>query len=88
MRKSECGLRPVGFIRAYAPEGMRKDGVGEGFIPSLRTVSIALKLLSGCLMIFREGINPSPTLIVMLSIIFNCVLIGPNPKPLSYETTL
>ena len=27
MRKSECGLRPVGVIGAYAPEGMRKDGV-------------------------------------------------------------
>jgi hypothetical protein len=24
MRKSECGLRPVGGIGAYAPEGMRK----------------------------------------------------------------
>ena len=57
-----------------------------GFIPSLKTVSIALKLLSGCLMRFREGINPSPTLIGMLSIIFNCALIGLNPEP-SYETT-
>ena len=59
MRKSECGLRPVGVIRAYAPEGMRKDGVGEGFIPSLRTVSIALKLLSDCLML-PGGDKPRP----------------------------
>jgi len=25
MRNAECGLRPVGAIGAYAPEGMRKE---------------------------------------------------------------
>ena len=62
------------------------NDVEEGFIPSLRAVSIALKLLSGCLLRFREGINPAPTLIAMLSIVFNCALIGLNPES-SCETT-
>ena len=53
---------------------------------SLRTPFIALKLFSGCVIRFQEGINPSPTSIVVLSIIFNCALIGLNPEPL-YETT-
>jgi hypothetical protein len=34
----------------------------------------------------EEGFIPSPTLVVLLSIIFNCALIGLNPEP-SYETT-
>ncbi len=29
MRKWECGLQPVGAIRAYAPEGMGKVEVGS-----------------------------------------------------------
>ena len=27
LTNAEVGLRPVGAIEAYAPEGMRKDGV-------------------------------------------------------------
>jgi hypothetical protein len=38
---------------------MSFNDVKEGFIPSLRTVSIALKLLSGCLML-PGGDKPLP----------------------------
>ena len=29
---AECGLRPLGAIGAYAPEGMRNDGIASLFL--------------------------------------------------------
>jgi hypothetical protein len=56
-----------------------------GFIPSLRTISIALKFLSGCLMIPGED-KPLPYVNYNVIDFFYCALIGLKPKPL-YETT-
>jgi hypothetical protein len=51
MRNGECGLRPVGAIGAYAPEGMQKKkmkstgegGLGERVITFTRFPKITLK---------------------------------------------
>ena len=51
------GQRRCSYETTWNP--MPFNDVEEGFIPSLRTVSIALKLLSGCLML-PGGDKPRP----------------------------
>ena len=51
-----------------------------GFIPSLRTISIALKFLSGCLMIPGED-KPLPYVNYNVIDFFYCALIGLIPNP-------
>jgi hypothetical protein len=46
MRKSECGLRPVGVIGAYAPEGMRNDGVAALCLFNLKSIECLPSIFS------------------------------------------
>ena len=66
MRKSECGLRPVGAIGAYAPEGRRKHrtkgiegGIRPPASPSCRLYPPGRSPISANLFLSRETVEGS-----------------------------